>query len=187
MDYLADIKNYEAQNPQEESDRRLILQYAEVYPNLLCRENEIAHITASGFIMNPALDQVLMVHHNIMNNWAWTGGHADGDGNLLGVALREAREETGVRDIRPLSPGIASIDILTVNGHFRRGLYVSAHLHLSVGYILICGQNQRLHIKPDENTGVRWLPLSYFTSEHFDASDVYLYNKLIRRARTCAV
>jgi len=61
----------------------------------LLRDNEIAHITSSGFILNKSLDKALLIHHNIRNVWAWTGGHADGNSNLLEVAIQEAVEETG--------------------------------------------------------------------------------------------
>ena len=60
-------------------------------------------MTASGFIVNEARNKTLMVHHNIYNSWSWTGGHADGDSDLLAVALREAREETGIVNVTPLS------------------------------------------------------------------------------------
>ena len=46
-----------------------------------------------------------MIHHNIYNSWSWTGGHADGDKDLLYVAIKEAKEETGVKNIKALDPG----------------------------------------------------------------------------------
>jgi len=132
--------------------------------------------------MNPALNKVLLVHHNIRNAWAWTGGHADGDADLLRVAVKEAKEETGISSVYPLYENIASIDILPVFGHEKRGKYVSAHLHLSVAYLLICDELQATRSKPDENTGVAWFETDKFTNAYFDPSDVYLYNKLIAKA-----
>ena len=137
----------------------------------------------NGYKMNLTLDKVLLIHHNIRNAWAWTGGHADGDSDLLRVAIKEAKEETGVSAIHPLFEEIASIDILPVFGHERHGEYVSAHLHLSVAYILICDELQATRRKPDENTGVAWFETEKFTNEYFDSSDVCLYNKLIHKAR----
>lgn len=184
MNYIDLIKNFKPSNEQEEADQRIMLKYVEAYQdNVLLRDNEIAHFTSSGFIMNPALDKVLLIHHNIRNAWAWTGGHADGDDDLLGVAVKEAREETGVQHIIPLTDRIASVDILPVFSHNRRGKYVNAHLHLSVAYILICEESESLSICPGENSGVEWLSIDKFTSEYFDNHDVYLYNKLIRFAK----
>ena len=58
-----------------------------------------------------------MIYHKIYNSWAWTGGHNDGDTNFLRVALKEAQEETGLKNINVISDDIFSIDVLTVNGH----------------------------------------------------------------------
>lgn len=184
MDFIKEILAFLPKCEQEERDKKNMLGFINHFnSNVLFRDNEIAHITSSGFIMNPELTKVLLVHHNIMNIWAWTGGHADGDPDLLHVAIKEAKEETGVREIRPLQPGAASLDILPVFGHRKNGRYVSSHLHLSVAYLLVCDESQALHIKPDENTEIDWFNTDYFTKEHFNDSDVHLYTKLIARAR----
>lgn len=181
MDYIQCIENYKPVNEQETEEKRVILEYCRQFPhNVLLRSNEIAHITSSGFIMNPELNKVLLVHHNIRNVWSWTGGHADGDKDLLYVAQKEAGEETGVKEVEPLFEGIASIDILQMEGHVKNGKYVPSHLHLSAAFILICGENQPLKSCPGENTGVQWFPAERFTKEYFSPYDVYLYNKLIQ-------
>jgi 8-oxo-dGTP pyrophosphatase MutT (NUDIX family) len=133
--------------------------------------------------MNPSFDKVLLVHHNIRNAWAWTGGHADGDANLLQVAVREAKEETGVNEVVPLTKKIVSVDILPVFGHWKKGKYVNTHLHLSIAYILIASENETLTINKNENSGVSWFSVDKFTDAYFDEHDVYLYNKLIKRAK----
>lgn len=182
--YIEEIASFCPQNPQETGDQKAIQWYLEQFGNqALSRENLLGHITSSGFIMNKALDRVLMVHHNIRNTWAWTGGHADGDTDLLAVAIREAKEETGAEHIVPLSTKIASIDILPVYRHVRRGIYVNAHMHLSIAYILLCDEADSLRVKPDENTGVRWFPVADIAEPLFSADDVALYGKLINRAR----
>ena len=89
--------------------------------NILTRENAFAHLTSSGFILNENKDKVLMIYHNLYNSWAWTGGHADGEDDLLEVAIKEAKEETGVVNIHPLSTQIMSLDILPVWGHMKKG------------------------------------------------------------------
>lgn len=184
MNYIDEIKAYQPLNEQEKQDKKVILDYILHFKdNVLSRSNEIAHITSSGFIMNETLDKVLLVHHNIRNVWSWTGGHADDEKDMLSVSLKEAREETGIKDIYPLSKDIASIDILTVEGHIKNNAYVNVHLHLSVAYILIADEKSKTMICPNENSGVEWFPVSYFTNEHFHEHDVYLYNKLITFAK----
>ncbi len=140
--YVDEIRAYTPQNEQEAADQRLILEYIRLFPdNILTRDNEIAHLSSSGFVVNADGTRVLMAHHNIYRVWAWTGGHADGEGDLLSVALREAREETGVEHIRPLSPAIASLDILPVWGHVKRGKWVPSHQHLNVSYLLVADES----------------------------------------------
>lgn len=183
MNYKDAIRAYKPQNEQEEAERRVILDYIERFPdNILLRENEFAHMTSSGFIMNETLDKVLMVHHNIYNTWAWTGGHADGDEDLLYVAIKEAKEETGIQEVSPLMPEIASIDILPVWGHIKKGKYVATHMHLSVAYILIANEQQALAINEDENSGVKWIPIEELEVFCNEENIVPIYYKLIKRA-----
>ena len=99
MNYIQAIKNFEPINEQEQNDKKLILNFIEKNNDVLYRENEYAHMTSSGLIFNKNLDKILMVHHNIYNTWSWTGGHADGEDDLLKVAIKEAKEETGVNVI----------------------------------------------------------------------------------------
>ncbi|MBU5331923.1 NUDIX hydrolase [Anaerocolumna aminovalerica] len=185
--YIKLIETYSPANAQEAQDKKVILNYIKHFENnVLLRDNEIAHITSSGFIMNKSLDKALLVHHNIRNVWSWTGGHADGDEDLLHVSLKEAKEETGVIDIHPLTDGIASIDILPVFGHMKNSKYVNAHLHLSIAYVLIADEKNEVCSCSEENSGVEWFPIEKFTQKYFDEGDVYLYNKLISFAHIAA-
>ena len=140
-------------------------------------------MTSSGFVVNADASKVLMAHHNLYRVWAWTGGHADGEADLLAVALREAREETGVEHVRPLSAQIASVDILPVWGHVKGGRYVCAHQHLNVSYLLVADETDPLRAREGENTRVGWLPaerlLEYTREWQMDG----VYTKLLARAR----
>ena len=182
--YLAALRKARGMTQQEAADQRLILEYIRLFPdNILTRDNEIAHLSSSGFVVNADGTRVLMAHHNIYKVWAWTGGHADGEGDLLSVALREAREETGVEHIRPLSPAIASLDILPVWGHVKRGKWVPSHQHLNVSYLLVADERDALQIREGENSRVGWLPaerlLEYTNEWQMDG----VYAKLLARAR----
>lgn len=152
------LENYRPRNEQEERDLPLLLRALEM-PNHLTRQNETAHFTASAWVVTPDRSRVLMAWHNIYRSWSWTGGHADGEENLLGVALREVREETGLREVRPVLEDIFSVEILTVDGHEKRGVYVPSHLHLNVTYLLEASQDEPIRCKPDENSDVKWFPL----------------------------
>ncbi len=151
-----EIARYIAWNEQEERDRRLILEFITNHEDAFVRNNELAHMTASSWIVNPNRDKVLMVYHNIYRSWSWTGGHADGERDLRAVAIREACEETGLSHVKLVSPDIYSLEVLTVEGHIRKGIYVSSHLHLNVTYLLEANENEKLSICEAENSAVRW-------------------------------
>lgn len=150
---------YQPWNEQEAQDRDFILAFLAGNPDAFSRENRAAHMTASAWVVNPARDRVLMVYHKIYNSWSWTGGHADGDEDLAAVALREVREETGVRSARLLSDEIFSVEVLTVDGHEKRGTYVSSHLHLNVTYLIEADDADALTVCEEENAGVAWFTL----------------------------
>ena len=153
------IRSYQPMNEQEERDKELILHCLETEKNIFTRQNRLAHMTASAWIVNPERTKVLMAYHNIYHSWSWLGGHADGETDLLKVALKEAREESGIHHVKPVSGQIYSLEVLTVDGHVKRGEYVSSHLHLNVTYLLQAEETDVLHIKEDENSNVGWFSL----------------------------
>ena len=159
MSIYEDIARYEPFNEQEARDKAVILRFLEQNDDAFLRENRIAHMTASAWVVNPARDKVLMVYHKIYDSWSWTGGHADGEEDLLSVALREVTEETGVQGVRPVTPEIFSLEVVTVDGHEKRGAYVSSHLHLNLTYLLEADDTEPLRICEDENKGVAWFGL----------------------------
>ncbi len=151
-----DITAYRPRCEQEARDRAVILDFIARNPDAFLRTNLIAHMTASAWVVDREREHVLMVYHNIYNSWSWTGGHADGERDLLSVAVREVREETGAEHVRPVTGDIFSLEVLTVDGHEKRGEYVPSHLHLNVTYLLEADKNDTLHICAAENSGVRW-------------------------------
>ena len=159
MSLLKQLKAYAPYNEQETNDKEVMIKLLEKESDIFTRENEVAHFTASSWLVNKEHTKVLMIYHNIYHSWSWTGGHADGETDLLAVAMREAMEETGVKTITPVSEDIFSIEILTVDGHIKRGKYVPSHLHLNVTYLLEADEAEVLHIKQDENSGVAWFTL----------------------------
>ena len=159
MDIIRDIENFVPLCPQEQRDKTGILRFLAGHPDAFDRENLTAHMTASAWVLSPDRRQVVMVYHNLYHSWSWTGGHADGDRDLLAVSMREVREESGLTAVRPVSPHIYSLEILTVDGHEKRGAYVSSHLHLNVTYLLEADPAAPVRRKPDENSAVAWFGL----------------------------
>lgn len=153
------IMRYIPYNEQEEKDKGVMLKYVDAFDDVLERKNEFAHFSASAWIVNKEQTKVLMAFHNIYQSWSWIGGHADGDFDLLHVALKETEEETGLKEIRPLSDEIFSVEILSVDGHLKKEKHVATHVHLNVTYLIEADENELTRINPAENSGIKWMGL----------------------------
>ena len=160
MEIYKQIKAYRPWNEQERQDQVLILDFLRKNSDAFYRTNLLAHMTASAWVVNPQRSKVLMVYHRLYDSWSWAGGHADGEEDLLAVALREVREETGVQRLRPVTEEIYSLEVLTVDGHEKHGRYVPSHLHLNVTYLLEAEEDQPLRVCEAENSGVAWFSLA---------------------------
>ncbi len=181
---LAEIQSFSPDTDEEAAAKeQLLALLAEYGEALLLRDCEAGHITCSGFILSPDLRETLMAYHLIYQSVGWTGGHADGDADLLGVALREAMEETSVTQICPQSRRILSIDILPVPPHEKHGKPVAPHLHYNVTYGLIAPKNQKIAEKPDENRNVMWLDTQDIAKHCTEPQMLPIYEKLVRRMR----
>ena len=176
------IRAYVPFNEQERSDKARFLEVLDL-ENILTRENEEAHVSSSAWVMNEALDQVLMAYHNIYQSYSWLGGHADGDPDLCAVALREAKEESGITELTPFSREILALDILPVPAHINRGKPVKEHEHLNVTYLFIAPTDQTLSVKADENSAVAWIPIADLPKVVSEARMLPVYEKLIARSR----
>jgi 8-oxo-dGTP pyrophosphatase MutT (NUDIX family) len=98
------LESHEAAMTQE------TIRFVQTHPDCLQRSCVPGHLTGSAWIVTPDRSRVLLTHHLKLDKWLQLGGHADGDGDLLEVALREAREESGLSRVRALSAEIFDLD-----------------------------------------------------------------------------
>lgn len=183
MDLKDKIKAYVPFNQQEVKDQKMLLKYFDLFDDLLTRNNEVAHFTSSSFIVNKDKTKALMIHHNIYNSWGWCGGHCDGDDDTLRVALKEAQEETGLSNFKVLDKEIFGIDIVPVLGHFKRGKYVSGHVHLSTVYLLEADEKEKTKVKEDENSGVAWFDINDVNKASSEPHMRIIYQKIIDKMK----
>ncbi len=178
-EFIKQLKEYAPFNEQEKKDKEIILRFLLEYDDIYLRSNLVAHMTASAWATNSKMDKVIMAYHNLYRSYSWLGGHADGDEDLLHVAIKEVQEESGINNVVALSEDIFSIEILPVEGHFKKGQYVPSHLHLNVTYLLQADENELLHIKEDENSAIGWFNLEQAVEK---SNEIFfkenIYNKL---------
>ena len=180
------LYDFAAGDEREAQEQAIILnRIAAQGESVLVRSSEDAHMTASAIIVNRERTKTLMAFHKIYNSWAWTGGHADGQSDLLAVALREAQEETGITGLRLLRGGIASMEILPVWAHVKRGKWVSSHLHLNVSFLFEADDTLPLRIAKDENSAVGWIDIAQLEEKVSEPPMLPIYQRLLQRANDC--
>ena len=184
MTFEQQLASYVPFNEQEVHDREVALRCLK-QPDIYLRTNELVHITSSAWIVNHDRTKVLMAYHNIMQTWAWLGGHADGETDLLQVALKEAREESGITHVRPISEDLFSVEMLTIEGHVKRGKYVNSHLHLNATYLLEADENDELFVKEDENSAVGWIEVDKLETCVSEPPMLPIYRRLLERVNDC--
>ena len=68
------------------------------------------HLTGSAWVVSPDRRRTLLTEHRKLGKWLQLGGHADGEPDLLAVALREAREESGLCGLVPVGTALFDVD-----------------------------------------------------------------------------
>ena len=151
---IEELKAYKAYNEEEKTYQLRML-------NLLAQEVDCfhrrllhGHITGSAWIINPVNEQVLLLHHRKLDKWLQPGGHADGEENILQVAEREAREETGLSSIRVLQTGMFDLDIHTIPARGDE----PEHYHYDIRYLFTASPEEPLQ-QNRESKALAWLPL----------------------------
>ena len=180
------IETYIPRDEREAAERKIMLDLIAMQGDaLLVRDSGHAHMTTSAMIVNRERTKVLMAYHKIYQSWAWTGGHNDGESDFMAVAMREAQEETGIKTLRPLLEGPASLEVLHVLAHIKRGKWVGTHLHLNVSYLFEADETEPLRVAEDENSAVGWLSIADIRQLVAEEHMFPIYDKLVQRANNC--
>lgn len=138
------------------AERPFIAQFTNLlsHPKAFDRDHLPGHITGSAWILNEDFSHVLLVLHAKLGRWLQPGGHADGEENVLNVALREAEEETGVKQFKILHPDFFDLDIHPIP--LRKDF--PAHFHYDIRFIVQAASHEPLIIS-EESNDLKWVPL----------------------------
>ncbi|MBA3848559.1 MAG: NUDIX hydrolase [Opitutus sp.] len=125
------------------------------HPDCLHRTCLEGHLTASAWVVDAARSRVLLTHHRKLDRWLQLGGHVDGEADLLAAALREVREESGLRRARPVSVEIFDVDRHRIPARKTE----PEHWHFDVRFLLEADPAETLTVS-DESHDVAWVPLA---------------------------
>ena len=145
------LRAFDAPDTEQEATRARMLAFATEHPDALVRTCLAGHLTASALILDAAGERALMTHHRKLGCWLQLGGHCDGDGNLFGVALREAIEESGIEDL-VVDPQPIDLDIHTIPA--RRS--EPEHLHLDTRFLIYAPPGAELRVS-EESLALAWV------------------------------
>lgn len=147
------LARYERAYPGEAACAQRIRSLVETHADCFERTCLPGHITASAWIVSHDHSHFLLTHHRKLGRWLQLGGHADGDSDLHGVALREAREESGMQEFEFIGDRPLDIDVHLIPA---RGSE-PAHEHHDVRFLLVAARDQELQIS-EESIDLRWFP-----------------------------
>ena len=167
------LRNYKTPYSEE---RAFIPRFIELlqHPDAYQRHHLPGHITGSAWIVSNDGTKVLLVKHAALHKWLQPGGHADGDENVLRVALREANEETGLVNLSH-SGSLFDIDIHSIPA--RKDLSFPQHDHYDARFLFRANEADELKIS-DESTDLKWISLADLQNFNSEPSILRLRSKL---------
>jgi 8-oxo-dGTP pyrophosphatase MutT (NUDIX family) len=168
------LQQYNSSDPAELKFRNQFIELLK-HPRAYHRDHLPGHITGSAWVLNQDRTEVLLVHHAKLNRWLQPGGHADGDEDVVAVALRELEEETGVKKVTPWGSGIFDIDIHSIPT--RKDF--PQHDHYDVRFAFIANEKEPLLVS-EESHDVQWVLLAEL-DRFTDSESVYRMARKISR------
>jgi 8-oxo-dGTP pyrophosphatase MutT (NUDIX family) len=148
------LASYTASNESELAMVDRTLEFIQSHPDCFERTLLTGHVTGSAWIVNEAFTHVLLIYHFKLSRWLQPGGHCDGHGDVLNVALKEAGEETGLT-AQPKTGRIFDVDIHQIP---QRG-DVPARLHYDIRFLFTADMDQQLILNQQETRDIKWVPV----------------------------
>ncbi|TWT30362.1 NUDIX domain protein [Posidoniimonas corsicana] len=154
---LALLDSYQSRHPDEAGMVERVRALAAAHADCFERTCLPGHLTGSAWVLSPDRRQCLLLHHRKLDKWLQPGGHADGDPDVLRVAIREATEESGLERIFALSPEPLDIDVHLIPERRNAAGEVTepAHEHHDLRFLLATDATAPIVVSHESND-VRW-------------------------------
>lgn len=175
------LLKYQPKNKEEEQDKKYMLELYDIYQEKLFSRFKFFHFTASAIVFNEQKTKVLFIYHKLYDSWGWLGGHADNEKDFFKVAKREAKEESGLKNLKPISFFPVSIEILPVWSHYKNEVYISSHMHLNLTYVFTASEKEKLLLNSDETKGIKWIKIKELNKFVAEKQMLPIYKKIIKR------
>jgi 8-oxo-dGTP pyrophosphatase MutT (NUDIX family) len=174
----AQLAAHASADEKEARDVAFVREFLRAHPqDAHLRSQLLGHLTGSGFVLDAARTQVLLLHHGRLDRWLQPGGHGEGEIDPREIALREIAEETGLTDLAPLGDGLFDVDVHPIPSRKSE----PAHLHLDLRYAFVANAAAEPRLSP-ESRELRWFPLDALPGDA-DQSLRRAIRKLGERAR----
>lgn len=134
----------------------------------------VGHVTGSALILDNPGERVLLTHHKKLGRWLQPGGHADGDEDVKRVAMKEAREESGLESLEFRQVGLLDVDIHTIPARTDE----PEHAHYDCRFLLQSAASDEFVVS-DESHDLAWVRMDKITDYTHEESIL----RMIRKAK----
>jgi 8-oxo-dGTP pyrophosphatase MutT (NUDIX family) len=150
------------------------IRFVEAHADCLLRSCSPGHLTGSAWIVSPDRRLTLLTHHHKLDKWLQLGGHADGDADLLAVALREAREESGLTQLRAVDASVFDVDRHWIPERKNE----PGHYHYDLRFLVEANPAEPLRIT-SESKDLAWVELGRVTTLNPEESIARMVRKTL--------
>ncbi len=178
LDLIAD---YRLRFPREEETTSRLERFVRENPDCFSRELFAGHVTGSAWIIDESASRTLLTHHKKLNKWLQPGGHADGMSDVAAVALKEAREESGLKALHLPSPAMLDIDIHRIPPRKNE----PEHFHYDCRFLIQSGSDDQ-YVISEESHDLAWVPIAELSQYTNESSVTRMADKCLGFLDTCA-
>ena len=168
---ICDLQDYSGRWPAESATVARFIEFVAANPACFERRLAVGHVTGSAWVVDRTGMRVLLTHHKKLNLWVQLGGHADGDGDVLRVARREAEEESGLAGLELVPGGIFDVDVHRIPPRREE----PGHFHWDIRYAFRASASEDFRVSAESHE-LRWIPIR-------DLAEVTQEESMLRMAR----